>query len=62
MKLFNDSLKRLMLAAFFLGLFLQFAVMDNMILDLTDSDPVIITFFQLSALIGSVAVLFGGGN
>ena len=62
MKLFNDSLKRLMLAAFFLGLFLQFPVMDNMILDLTDSDPVIITFFQLSALIGSVAVLFGGGN
>lgn len=60
MKMFNDTLTRLMATAFFLGLFLHFPAMDNMLLDLTAADPEIITFFQIGALIGAVSTLIGG--
>ncbi len=60
MKTLNDTLVRLMAAAFFLGLFMHFPAMDNMFLDLTVADPEVITFFQIGALIGAVAALLGG--
>lgn len=60
MKVFNQTLLRLMAAAFFLGLFLHFPFMDNMLLDLTESDPEVVAFFQISSLIGVAAAILGG--
>lgn len=62
MKIFNQTLIRLMAAAFFLGLFLHLPNMNNLLIDLTTADPEIIAFFQIGSLIGAVAALLGGEN
>lgn len=60
MRIFNETLVRLMAAGFFLGLFLHLPAMDNMLLSLQNADPEVIAFFQISALIGAVAAIIGG--
>lgn len=62
MKIFNETLMRLMAAGFFLGLFLHMPMMDNLFIDLTRANPEIVTFFQISSLIGAVAAILGGGE
>jgi len=62
MKIFNETLTRLMLASLFLGLFLYIPQMDTILLDLTNADPSAVAFFQIGALAGTLASLLGGGN
>lgn len=62
MRIFNETLTRLMLASMFLGLFLYLPQMDTLLLDLTVADPEAIAFFQIGALAGMLASLFGGGE
>lgn len=62
MKILNQTLMRLMVAGFFLGLFLHLPGMDNMFLSLENANPEVIAFFQISALIGAVAAIIGGAE
>lgn len=62
MKLLNDTLARLMLASLFFGLFLYIPQIDTMLIDLSNAEPAAVAFFQIGALAGVLASLFGGGN
>jgi hypothetical protein len=62
MKMFNETLTRLMLACMFLGLFLYMPRADTLLIDLTTADPATVAFFQIGALAGFFASIFGGGS